>query len=162
MIARFPVEEGHVQMFAEAIGDPNPDYRRPVKPGVKPSVAPPTFVMASAHFDPDYPLRPRLGQPWHGSGSTPTGRQPGPVPPEMGERGGLGPALHAEQHFEFERPVVVGDVLHAESRPGASWTKQGRSGVLHFSESIVKYLDELDRLVVTARTVTVQREAPAP
>ena len=47
---------------------------RPRSAGI---IAPPTFVQPSAQFDPDYPLRPKLGQPWFGSGRNPTGRPAG-------------------------------------------------------------------------------------
>ncbi|HEX8803386.1 MAG TPA: MaoC family dehydratase N-terminal domain-containing protein, partial [Acidimicrobiales bacterium] len=70
---RFPVEEGHVLMFARAIGDAEPALG---DPGAE-VLAPPTFVMASAQFDPDYPLRPRPGRTWFGSGGTPSGRTAG-------------------------------------------------------------------------------------
>ena len=38
-------------------------------------IAPPTFVQASAQFDPDYRLRPKIGEAWFGSGKEPTGVQ---------------------------------------------------------------------------------------
>ena len=68
-IDRFPVEEGSIVLFARAIGDPNPVYADPER-----MIAPPTYVQASAQFDPDYPLRPQPGQKWFGSGRKPTGR----------------------------------------------------------------------------------------
>ena len=78
-IEQFPIEAGHVLMFARAIGDPNPiyadaDVAAASEVGVIP--APPTFVTASAQFDPDYPLRPKPGQPWFGSGREATGAKP--------------------------------------------------------------------------------------
>ena len=140
---RFPVEAGHVLMFARSLGAADPEGGLPA-PG---DPAPPTFAQASAQFDPDYPLRPRPGAEWHGSG---------------GEAGlvkeGAG-GLHAEQHFTYHRPVRVGDVLSAVTRPGEEWEKQGRSGRLMFREQITEYRDEAGELVVTARSVSVQREA---
>src|SRR5881394_2254920 len=105
-IERFPIEAGHVLMFARAIGDPNPVYAD-ADVGVVP--APPTFVTASAQFDPDYPLRPKVGEPWFGSGREATGAKP-TVPSGGGgsEGGGGGTSLHAEQHYEYHRPLVVG------------------------------------------------------
>ena len=75
-VRRFPIEAGHIMMFARAIGDPNPIYcdeeqARKTEPGG--IIAPPTFVQASAQFDDDYPLRPRIGEPWFGSGRNPSG-----------------------------------------------------------------------------------------
>ena len=147
---RFPVEAGHIMMFARAVGDPNPVYDAGrTDPGEV--IAPPTFVMASAQYDPDHPLRPRPGEPWLGSGRTPSG-----VPRDDGD-GGTG--LHAEQHFTYHRPLRPGDVLTVESREGERWEKQGRrGGVLRFSETIVEYRDQDGRLVVTSRMVGVRTE----
>jgi len=139
---RFPAEAGHVLAFARALGAADP-------PGGLPAAgdaAPPTFAMASAQFDPEYPLRPRPGEPWHGSG----GRS-GLVQEGTG-------GLHAEQHFVYHRPLRVGDVLVFTARAGAEWEKQGRSGRLRFREQITEYRDEAGELVVTARSVSVQRE----
>ena len=73
-------------------------------------------------------------------------------------RAGAG-SLHAEQHFTYHRPIRVGDVLIPATRPGEAWEKQGRSGRLRFREQITEFRDESGRLVVTARSVSVQREA---
>jgi acyl dehydratase len=149
----FPVEAGHIMMFARAVGDPNPVYCDPdyaAGTQVGGITAPPTFVRASAQFDPDWPLRPRIGEPWIGSGREPTG-----VPKT--EQGGT--SLHAEQHFEYHKPVRPGDVLACESRPGKTWEKQGRrGGKLQFGETIVEFRDRSGDLVVTMRTVSVRTE----
>ena len=63
-VERFPVEAGHIMMFARSIGDPNPVYadaEYAAGTEVGGVIAPPTFVQASAQFDPDYPLRPKPG-----------------------------------------------------------------------------------------------------
>jgi hypothetical protein len=168
-VDRFPVEAGHVMMFARAIGDPNPvyadeEYAKQSEVGA--ITAPPTFVTASAQFDPDYPLRPKIGEPWFGSGRTASGAARSDATPKDddgesggGESGG-GTSLHAEQSYEYHRPLVVGDVLHARGRRGEQWTKEGRSGTLKFSELITEYLDERDEVVITARTVAVLTEGP--
>jgi hypothetical protein len=160
-VERFPIEAGHIMLFARAIGDPNPiyadaEYARTTEVGG--IIAPPTFVQASAQFDPDYPLRPRIGEPWFGSGREPTGRAPSPTTGGSSSRSG-GTGLHAEQHFEYHRPLRVGDVLHAETRQGATWEKQGRrAGRLVFSELITEFRDEQGELVVTTRSVGVRTE----
>lgn len=159
-VERFPVEEGAILLFARAVGDPNPIYADAAYAATTEMggiVAPPTFVQSSAHFDPDYPLRPKLGEPWFGSGRTPTGRQ---AAGDDGERGRGGTGLHAEQEYEYHRPMRPGDVLSATVRPGARWEKQGRSGKLMFSESITEYRDQNGELVVTARSVGVLTERP--
>ncbi|HEV7536898.1 MAG TPA: MaoC family dehydratase N-terminal domain-containing protein, partial [Acidimicrobiia bacterium] len=114
-------------------------------------IAPPTFVAASAQFDPDYRLRPRAGEPWCGSGRTPSGADRPGV--------GQGTSLHAEQHFEYHRPLRPGDVLAVETEAGATWEKVSqRASKLSFSETITRYRDEAGDLVVTARLVRVVTE----
>jgi hypothetical protein len=163
-VERFPVEEGMVLMFARAVGDPNPIYSDPAYAATTQLggiIAPPTFVQASAQFDPDYFLRPKLGQPWFGSGRNPTGLAPsgGSGGGESGG-GGMGRGLHAEQEFTYHRTLRVGDVLSTTSRPGERWEKQGRSGKLVFSENITEYRDQHGELVITARGVGVLTEGP--
>jgi len=158
-VERFPVEEGTILLFARAVGDPNPIYADPVYAAATDLgaiIAPPTYVQSSAQFDPDYPLRPKQGQPWMGSGRTPSG-----VASSSGSGDSVGRGLHAEQEFTYHRPVRVGDVLSATSRPGKQWEKQGRSGKLVFSENITEYRDQYGDLVVTARSVGVLTEGPA-
>ena len=162
-IEQFPIEAGHVLMFARAIGDPNPiyadaDVAATSEVGAIP--APPTFVTASAQFDPDYPLRPKPGQPWFGSGREATGAKPTvPSGGKSEDGGGGGTSLHAEQHYEYHRNLKPGDILTATQKPGSTWEKEGRrSGKLVFSESITEYRDQHGELVVTARGVGVKTE----
>ena len=161
-VDRFPVEAGHVMMFARSIGDANriyydEDYAAGTEPGV--IIAPPTFVQSSAQFDPDYFLRPRVGEEWFGSAKGPTGIT------KSGTKkagGGSGGGLHAEQHYVYHRQLKVGDVLTATTRPGKSWEKEGRrGGKLMFSESVTEYRDQEGELVVTATGVGVRTERPA-
>ena len=152
-VDRFPVEAGHIMLFARAIGDTNPAYYGAMT-GAATVPAPPTFVQSSAQFDPDYFLRPKPGEPWFGSGRNPTG-----VVRAEGGGGGGGGGLHAEQHYEYHRPLRAGDVLTASVRAGETWEKQGRrGGKLVFVESITEYRDESGELVVTARGVGVRTE----
>jgi hypothetical protein len=158
--SEFPVEAGHIMMFGRAVGDTNPVYQDPVaatESEVGGVVAPPTFVQASAHYDPDYPLRPKPGEAWFGSGRTPTGR-----PPSSGGGGGDGgTGLHAEQHFTYHLPLRPGDVLTVTTRPGNRWEKQGRKGgTLRFSETITEYRNQEGHLAVTARMVGVRTGRP--
>jgi acyl dehydratase len=155
-VERFPVEATHIMMFARAIADPNPiysdeEYAKTTEVGHV--IAPPTFVQASMQFDPEASLRPKVGQPWFGSGKEPTGvtRAPG--------AGGSGGGLHAEQHYEYHRHPKPGDVLTATMKEGNTWEKQGRKGgKLVFRESVTEYRDQHGELVVTARSVGVKTE----
>jgi len=162
-VDKFPVEASHVMMFARSIGDPNDiyydeDYAKSTDQGGV--IAPPTFVQASAQFDPDYFLRPKIGQEWFGSAKEPTGitkkRE------SSGGGGGGGGGLHAEQHYVYHRQLKVGDVLTAEVKPGKSWEKEGRrGGKLLFSETVTEYRDQNGELVITATGVGVRTEKPA-
>ena len=164
---RFPIEASHILMFARSVGDDNPvysdaDYARGTEVGG--IIAPPTFAQASAQFDPDYPLRPKVGKPWFGSGKTPSGaqRRAAPKAEDGGEKKKSGAAaggLHAEQHFTYHRHPRPGDVLTSEAKPGKTWEKQGkRAGKLIFSESVTEYRDQNGELVITARGVGVRTE----
>ena len=149
-LERFPVEAGHVMTFARAVGDSNPIYAdtdHAAGSEVGALIAPPTFAIASAQFDPDYPLRPTPGEEWYGSG-----RGPG-----LAKDGAGG--LHAEQHFVYHRPVWAGDVLSVRIEAREPWEKSGRSGRLLFTELVTEFRDQNGELVVTMRSVGVQREA---
>lgn len=157
----FPVEASHILMFARSVGDDNPVYADAAYAATTEAgtiIAPPTFPQASAQFDPDYFLRPKIGKPWFGSGKNPTGitRTEG-----GGSGGGAAAGLHAEQHFEYHRHLNPGDVLTATTLPGKTWEKEGRrSGKLIFSESVTEYRDQNGELVITARGVGVRTERP--
>jgi hypothetical protein len=128
----FPIEAGHIHVFAGAIGDDvSPD-----------GLTPPTFGIAGPHFDPNYPLRPRPGRPWIASST-------------LAEDSLTGSTLHAEQQFHHHRQVRAGDVLHAVSFARNAWQKQGRRGLLYFAETITELRDASDELVIMARATTV-------
>ena len=164
-VGKFPIEASHIMMFARSIGDDNQiyydeDYAKGAETGG--IVAPPTFVQASAQFDPDYGLRPKIGgDGWFGSGGKPTGVKPREDSAgSTGDSGGGG-GLHAEQRYIYHRHPKVGDVLTATNKPGKSWEKEGkRSGKLVFSESITEYRDQDGELVVTAIGTGVRTERP--
>ena len=157
-VERFPIEATHILMFARAIGDENPVYTDGSSPEAQEFggvIAPPTFMKASSQFDPDAVLRPKLTEPWFGSAKEPTGV---PEPPSGGR-------LHAEQHFEYFRPVVAGEVLKATERDGTSWEKESkRGGSLLFEEKYIDYTNvDTGELVVTAKFVTViPSQIPTP
>ena len=166
---RFPVEASHIMMFARSIGDANrvyydAEYAASTEPGR--IIAPPTFAQASAQFDEDYPLRPKIGEPWFGSGSTPSGTAPkagesSDDPGDSAGGGGNGGGLHAEQHFTYHRHVGPGDVLTPTVKPGKTWEKQSRrGGLLKFSESVTEFHNQDGELMITSRGVGVRTEKP--
>jgi len=141
-------------MFARAIGDENPVYQDAGKARdseVGGIVAPPTFAVAVAQFNPEG-SRPRQGEKWFGSGKAPSGIE-GKAPSAGG--------LNAEQHFEYFRPVRPGDVLTAETRAGRTWERESkRAGKLSFAERITEFRDQNGELVVSLRGVSVKTERP--
>ena len=143
----FPVEATHIMMFRRSIGDFSvPDT------GLENTAAPPTFPRAVAQFDPDYFLRIKPGEDWFGSGKNPSGVDGKPT---------FSGGLHAEQHFEFERPIRPGDVLTVTEKEGKSWEKESkRAGKLVFLERIMEYRDPAGELVCTSRSVSVKTERP--
>ena len=162
-VERFPVEAGHIMLFARAIGDENliysdAEYAKTTDVGQ--IIAPPTFAQAGAQFDPDAGLRWRPNRPWFGSGREPTSITPDQTGDGGGGGGGRG--LHAEQHFEYHRHLHPGDVLTSSVRQGKSWEREGRrAGKLQFSETITEYHDQHGNLVITTRSVGVQTERVA-
>ena len=153
-IDRFPMEASHIMMFARSVGDDNPIYSDPDH-----AIAPPTFMQASAQFDPNYHLRPKVGKPWFGSGKEATTKESKVPGSKDGEKTGGGGILHAEQRFEYHQHPRVGDVLSATTRQGERWEKEGkRSGKLVFSETITEYRNQDDVLMVTAIGVGVTTE----
>jgi acyl dehydratase len=160
-VERFPVEASHIMMFARSIGDPNPIYadaEYAAGTEIGSIIAPPTFVQASAQFDPDYFLRPKVGQPWFGSGKNATSIKRDPNA-SGGGGGGGGGGLHAEQHYEYHRPLRAGEVLTTVTLPTKTWEKEGRrGGKLLFSETTTEYRTLDGELVVTARGVGVRTE----
>lgn len=165
-VDKFPIEASHILMFARSVGDDNAiyqdaDYADSCEPGGV--IAPPTFMQASAQFDPDYFLRPKVGEDWFGSGKEPSGikKSTDDQSGDDGESKPSGGGLHAEQHFEYHRHPLAGDVLTASYLKGKTWQKEGkRSGKLTFTETIVEYRDQHGELVVTARGVGVHTERP--
>ena len=159
---KFPIEAGHIMMFARAIGDANPIYYdadHAATTEVGAVIAPPTFVQSSAQFDPHYFLRPKIGEQWFGSAKEATGLTPDPDSDGSSASSG---GLHAEQHYVYHKPLKAGDVLTSTTQPGKSWEKEGkRGGKLSFNESVTEYRDSSGELIVTATSLGVRTERPA-
>jgi hydroxyacyl-ACP dehydratase HTD2-like protein with hotdog domain len=134
-----PVEPGLLHVFARSVGDGHVAYRSQLfcAPG-QPVIAPLTYTRAVAeHFDEHQELR-----------RGPDGER---IPP-----GGSPDRFHAEQHFEYLRPLRAGERLTATTRPGAVTRKQGRAGVLEFTETHTDFLDDDGEVVVRTRKVGVR------
>ena len=142
----FPIEASHILMFARAVGDENPVYTDAEAAHASETggiIAPPTFVAASAQFDPDFFLRPKPGQRWFGSGKHPSGlhREPPAETSGTGKAAGAGETASAGE--TRDKPAKSGAAaggLHAVTGtcgwPGRScstgsrrrWRSPGRAG----------------------------------
>ena len=151
----FPVDRTAILNFAAALGETNPIYWDETHAQATPLggvIAPPTFAVASALWNPDYGLR--------GIRQIPKRAEPERAAKE-GRAGGGGSArlLHGEQRFQYHQPVRPGMRLTASTRPGRTWEKEGRrGGKLRFSETITELRDERGELVVTATSVGIVTE----
>ncbi len=126
------VEKGAIRRFAEAIGDFNPiyydeEYAR--ASGYPTIIAPPTFP-ASFHSAAD--LQELLGV-------------------------GIKSLLHAEQGFDYERPILAGDRIFVSTRVADVLEKPGPSGKMDVAVIEDEGRDEQGNLVFKARRTLVIR-----
>jgi len=73
---------------------------------------------------------------------------------------GLEPVvIHGEQAYEFERPLVAGDVLDGETTLADVYQREGRrGGTMTFVEYETAYYDRDGDLVVTDRSTAIETE----
>lgn len=126
------VEKGAIRKFAEAIGDFNPiyydeEYARAA--GYPAVVAPPTFP-AAFHSAAD--LRELLGVT-------------------------IKSLLHAEQSFEYERPIFAGDRIYVTTSVADVAERMGPTGRMDVAVIDDEGRDEEGNLVFTARRTLVVR-----
>jgi len=124
-----------IKAFAEAIGDTNPlyvDEEAAKNSAFGKIVSPPTFPIriGAAAGDPDLFLALDLN---------------------------YASLLHAEQEFEWFRPLLAGETLTLTGRVGDMYEKPGKSGILDFvvMEQIAK--DAEGHTVYIARTTLLSR-----
>lgn len=153
----FFVDRTAILTFAAAVGETNPIYWDAAHAKQTPLgdvVAPPTFGIASAHWNPHYGLR--------GARKIPVPKEaPAPREGRSGGGGGgnLARVLHGEQRFAYHKPLQPGMKLVVTTRPGKAWEKEGKKGgKLKFSETISEYRDEAGDLVLVATSVGVLTE----
>ena len=129
------VDAAEIKAFAEAIGDPQRLYVDPDAAKRSPFgavVSPPTFPIriGAAAGDPELFLALDLN---------------------------YASLLHAEQEFEWFRPVTAGETLTLTGRVGDMYEKPGKSGILDFvvMEQIAR--DASGETVYIARTTLISR-----
>lgn len=130
------VERGAIRLFVDALQDENPLHRDAGfarSMGYGDIVAPPTFPTT---------FRPPQRQPWM------VGLDEGRI-------------LAGEQYFNYERPIVAGDVLECRLHFVAIEEKEGRSGNMQLLVQELRAVDREGKLVVTNGRVVVYRAAGA-
>ena len=128
------VEKGAIRRFAESLGDYNPiyydeEYAR--ASGYPTVVAPPTFP---ASFSSAADLRELLGV-------------------------GIKSLLHAEQSFEYERPIFAGDRIFVATRVADVLERTGPAGKMDVAVIEDEGRDEEGNLVFRARRTLIVRAA---
>ncbi len=158
----FHVDLTSTMLFASALGETNRIYYDEAYAKQTPLggvIAPPSFAIASAHWNPRYMLRGVRKIPAAPGGETPPA--PAVAESEQGEDsqsgdGGLARGLHGEQRFRYHKPLRPGMKLEVTEKRPRSWQKKGRrGGTPRFSEWIAEYRDENGDLVVTATSVGI-------
>jgi len=65
--------------------------------------------------------------------------------------------IHGEQAYEYERPIVVGDVLTGTTTLAEVYERDGkRGGTMTFAVLETEYTDEDGDLVLTARSTAIE------
>ncbi|MFC7318664.1 FAS1-like dehydratase domain-containing protein [Halomarina halobia] len=134
------VEAGKVEEFARAIGDDNPVYREEAVAadrGYDAVPAPLTFTRTT--------LFPRY--------------RPAGVDSYRGFDLGFDPeySVHGEQAYEFERPLLVGDVLTGTTTLTDVFRRDGsRGGTMTFAVLETEYRDADGELVVTEEATIIE------
>jgi acyl dehydratase len=128
------VEKGAIRRFAEALGDYNPVYydEEYARASGYPTVVAPPTVPASFHSAAD--LRELLGV-------------------------GIRSLLHAEQGFEYERPIFAGDRIYVATRVADVQERSGPAGRMDVAIIEDEGRDEEGNLVFRARRTLVIRAA---
>ena len=163
-VERFPIEAGHIMMFARSIGDPNPiyadaEYAAATEVGDDHRAA--DVRAGERAVRPRLPLRPKIGQPWFGSGQGADRRR---REPPGRRRAAAVAAAAARACTPSSTTRTTARCASATCSPRRrARARRGRRrasapGKLVFSETITEYRDQNGELVVTARGVGVRTE----
>lgn len=130
------IEKGHIQKFAEAIGDTSPlyyDEEYAKQTPFKGIIAPPTFA------------------------TTFTMNKPSPLFDVEGFE--LRRVLHGEQTFFYHRPVRPGDRYWVQSEVKEVYDREGKSGRMTFITVETVARDINNESVVTSKSTIVYRQS---
>ncbi len=148
---RLVVERGPAVRLASVLGADDTRYRPSAEAGngahrTVPSLG---FVLPSWGFFPD--LEGNEGQP-----------SPDAVADCRRWCDTVQPVVHATQAFTFTRPLVVGEVVRADTRLGRRRTVESRGRRLRFTDVVTDLLDEHGEHVLTSDMGLVVIEAADP
>ena len=146
---RVKIEHGPVMLFARAVKDSNDVYSSEAaaeRAGFANVPVPPTytFVMSSAGAFPDL-------QPDGGTGSMYSSS--GADAERAFARDGL--FRHGEQHFTYNRPVAVGDVLEGRMRTSKPVARESRRGPMEVTYFQTTWTDLDGEPIVDERIVSL-------
>lgn len=139
VVEGFAVEAGKVAEFVSSLGDESMIYRDPdaaADSGLRAVPAPVTFVRTSVF--PRYRTSDNGKDPVFDLGFDPRYE------------------LHAEQEYDIERPVYVGDVLTGEATLTDVYQREGTDTLLTFAVEAIEYRDDTDSSVLTERMTFVE------
>ncbi len=136
-VENFEIEAGKVEEFARAVKDDDPVHRDPevaTERGFERVPAPLTFERVSMF--PRYQTVEHYGI-------------------DLGFRKEF--TIHGEQAYEYERPLMAGDVLTGTTTLTDAYERDGgRGGTMTFAELETAYTDQDDELVLTARATVIE------
>jgi len=134
----FKVEEGAIQRYAQAIGDPNPLYN-----------------------DPDFVSKTKHGRLLAPPGFTGWPVEPGPLPVfklvESLEKAGAPPRLlDGGVEFEFIEPVGAGDVLSSTTEVANITERETRMGKTLFTTVETTFVNQKGNVALKSRSTFIQ------
>jgi len=137
----FEVEAGKIEEFARSVRDDDPVYRDEAvasERGFENIPAPLTFERVSLF--PRYRTVEQYGI-------------------DLGFREEH--TIHGEQEYEYERPLVAGDVLTGTTTLADVYERDGkRGGTMTFAVLETEYTDEDGEVVLTARSTAIETAGP--
>lgn len=131
----FPIEQGKIREFAEAIGDDNPIYRDPgyaQKTKFRKILAPPTLTVIKTFW-----------------GTIGTYQEIAGFDNRF--------VLHGEEEFEYFEPILAGDVLTCTGKIAEAYEKAGkRGGKMAFVVFESTFFNQKGEQVLISRSTIIQ------
>lgn len=133
----FKVEEGAIQRYAQAIGDPNPLYNDP------------DFASKTRH-------RRLLAPPGFTGWPVKAGRPTEKLFESLAKAGAPPRVLDGGVEFEFIEPIGAGDVLTATPRIASISERDTRLGRTMFTAAEITFVNQNGNVVLKSRSTLIQ------